>query len=230
MRRICRYDTYTPTRNLVFHDFSKQANGHGDDEWFKRQKTRLRLDAITRTKTVLQLKDGDDSEAAQANLGLYGLGKRRTLKQLNAFAHVDMRNKVGNTGSKCSGHEWVPYDASVSSIENIFSNPNNEDPQPEYPMRTKMVFYQQVEESVPALDLDIAVTTERVLVTSQADSSVKLPSSLHSIENEKVYFPSGTMLFILWLVGLIVWCVVFMSPNPHSAVRPKRKAATYKDV
>jgi hypothetical protein len=228
---ICRYDTYTPTRNAVFHDFGNQANGHGNDEWFKRQKTRLRLQSITRIKTALQLKDGDSSEAAQANMGLYGLGKRRTVKQLTDFANVDLRKRKGNTGSnrKCSGHEWVPYDTSVSSLENLFSNPDNLDSQPEYPRRTKLIFYEQVTESMPALDLDIAATTERLSVTgSHGDSGLRPP--LHSIENDRSSIPSATLLFVLWLFGLIVWCLLFMNPSANSASRPRRKTATYKDV
>jgi hypothetical protein len=58
------------------------------------------------------------------------LGKRRSLKQLNEFANVDLKNKVGNFGDvKCSGHEWVPYDTSISPQENLFNNPDNLDPQ-----------------------------------------------------------------------------------------------------
>jgi hypothetical protein len=231
---MCRYDTYTPTRNAVFHDFGNQANGHGNDEWFKRQKTRLRLTSITRVKTALQLKDGDDSEAGQANLGLYGLGKRRSMKQLNEFANVpnpDKHKRKGNTSAsrKCSGHEWVPYDTSVSSMENLFNNPDNLDSQPEYPLRTKLTYYEQVKESMPALDLDIAATTERLSVTgSHGDSGLRPP--LHSIENDRSSIPSATLLFVLWLFGLIVWCLLFMNPSANSASRPRRKTATYKDV
>jgi hypothetical protein len=228
---IYRYDTYTPTRNVVFHIFDKQANGHGDDEWFKRQKTRLRLLSINRVQTALQLKDGDDSEAAQANLGLYGLGKRRSLKQLNEFANVDLHKRKGNNGLsiKCSGHAWIPYDTSISSMENLFSNPDNLDSQPEYPMRTKLTFYEQVKESMPALDLDIAETTGRLGVTGSS-GDVRLPSAIHSIENERGSLPSATMLFVFWAFGLVVWCLLFMNPSANSAVRPKRKTATYKDV
>jgi hypothetical protein len=228
---ICRYDTYTPTRNAVFHDFGDQANGHGKDEWFQRQKTRLRLIAITRIKTVLQYKDGDSSEAGQANLGLYGLGKRRSMKQLNEFANVpnaDKHKRKGNTSAtrKCSGHEWVPYDTSMSSMEHLFSNPDNLDSQPDYPLRTKLTFYEQMKESTPTLDLDIAETTDRLAATS---SHVDSKRDLHSIENESS-LPSTSMLFILWAFGLIVWCMLFKNPSDNSAVRPRRKTTTYKDV
>jgi hypothetical protein len=188
--------------------------------------------AITRIKTALQFKDGDESEAGQANLGLYGLGKRRTMKQLHDFAHVpnaDLHKRKGLTSGtrECSGHEWVPYDTSVSSMENLFSNPDNLDSQPEYPLRTKLTFYEQVKESTPTLDLDIAETTERLAVTGSHGDSKR---DLHSIENDRGSLPSATMLFVFWAFGLIVWCLLFKNPSANSSVRPRRKTTTYKDV
>lgn len=126
-----RYDVYTPTRNIVFHDYGKQPNGHGDNEWFKRQRDRFRQASLVRAKTLLQLPGGESDANDQANLGLYGLGKRRSLAQLNEFANLDLKNKKGNIlpDLKCSGHEWVPYDETISPQENLFSNPDNLDPQ-----------------------------------------------------------------------------------------------------
>ena len=53
------------------------------------------------------------------------------MKQLNEFATVDLKNKVGNIGAdvQCSGHEWVPYDTNISPQENLYNNPDNLDPQ-----------------------------------------------------------------------------------------------------
>lgn len=130
-----RYDVYTPTRNIVFHDYGKQPNGHGENEWFKRQRDRFRQASIVRAKTMLQLPGGESDANDQANLGLYGLGKRRSLAQLSDFTNMDLKNKKGNAGPdlKCSGHEWVPYvDKKISPQENLFSNPDNLDPQVSY--------------------------------------------------------------------------------------------------
>jgi len=230
-----RYDTYTPTRNVVFHDFEKQSNGHGVDEWFKRQRTRLRQVSIRRVKTALHLKDGEQNEAAQANLGLYGLGKRRSISLLNDFANVDLRRQEGNTGvsPKCSGHEWVPYDKSISPVDNLFDNPDNLDPQPEYPFRTNMIYYEQAEQSLPALNLDLPDTTERLAMVSPttAASAGLRTGPLHSIESEAGSLPSATLMLTFWVFGLIVWYLLFMNPRAAAAARPKsRKQTTYKDV
>ena len=79
----------------------------------------------------MQIPGGESDANDQANLGLYGLGKRRSLKQLDEFATVDLKNKVGNIGAdvQCSGHEWVPYDTNISPQENLYNNPDNLDPQ-----------------------------------------------------------------------------------------------------
>jgi hypothetical protein len=45
---------------------------------------------------MLQIPGGDSSETAQANLGVYGLGKRRTIQQLMDFAGIDLVKKTGN--------------------------------------------------------------------------------------------------------------------------------------
>ena len=125
------YDVYTPTRNIVFHDYGRQANGHGENEWFNHQRDRFRQASIVRAKTILQISGGNLDVNDQANLGLYGLGKRRSLKQLSEFANVDLENKAGNVGAnvQCSGHEWVAYDTTISPQENLYGNPDNLDPQ-----------------------------------------------------------------------------------------------------
>ena len=115
----------------MFHDYGIQANGHGNREWFKHQRDRFRQASIVRAKTILQIPGGEPDANDRANLGLYGLGKRRSLKQLDEFSNVDLKNKVGNVGSdvKCIGHEWVPYDTNISPQENLYNNPDNLDPQ-----------------------------------------------------------------------------------------------------
>lgn len=45
---------------------------------------------------MLQIPGGDSSETAQANLGVYGIGKRRTLQQLMDFVGIDLVKKTGN--------------------------------------------------------------------------------------------------------------------------------------
>jgi hypothetical protein len=90
------YDVYTPTKNIVYHDYSPQADGHDSKEWFKQRRQRLRVESLARIHTMLQIPGGDSSETAQANLGVYGLGKRRTIQQLMDFAGIDLVKKTGN--------------------------------------------------------------------------------------------------------------------------------------
>lgn len=44
----------------------------------------------------MEVKDGDPSDTAKANLGIYGVGKRRTLAQLNDFVGVNLAAGTGN--------------------------------------------------------------------------------------------------------------------------------------
>lgn len=96
LRLSCRYDVYTPTRNVVFHNYQPNPDGHDMNEWFRKRRERLRLQSLNRIKTVLQVKDGDPSDTAKANMGIYGIGKRRTLGQLNEFCGIDLATGAGN--------------------------------------------------------------------------------------------------------------------------------------
>ncbi len=220
------YDTYTPTRNIVFHDYGPQPNGHGNNEWFKRQRDRFRKASIQRVQTALQIEGGETEEKAQANLGIYGLGKRRTLQQFQKFANMDFKTLKGNSGpnQRCSGAQWVPYDASISPVDNLFDNPDNLDPQPEFPLRSEMVFYEQVVLKSP----HAAYNPPR---TEYHPVSVSVP-----VNDTQSSLPSLPVLFILWVLGLVFWCLFCMKPS-NRKTRPKKKksldldeSAAYKDV
>ena len=97
---------YTPTQNIVYHNYQPNPEGHGPQEWMKRRRERLRLESIKRIKSFLQLPEGD-KDLNLANLGIYGLGKRRTLQQFSQFLGVDMVNQIGRPDTvslvkKCS--------------------------------------------------------------------------------------------------------------------------------
>lgn len=224
------YDTYTPTRNYVFHDYGKQENGHGDNEWFKHHRDRFRVMTIERMKTALQMPGGDESAAALANLGLYGVGKRRTVDQLQEFAHISLEHATGNQGSseKCANLRWVPYSATISPIANMLENADNLDPQPEYPLRTAFKYYQQVEEEVaPLLKLDLAEEAEGLQqsLDSFGDGAEPLPEASN--------LPSLPLLLVFWIFGLVVACVMADAPKVQRGARKgrsRRKAAMAKDV
>ena len=220
----CSYDTYTPTRNIVFHEYGLQPNGHGGNEWFKRQRDRFRVASIKRVQTALQIEGGETEEKAQANLGIYGLGKRRSLQQFQEFANMDFKTLKGNSGpnERCSGFHWVPYDANISPVENLFDNPDNLDPQPEFPLRSEMVFYEQV-----------VLKSPHEAYTVAEHHSIPVG---HTYESQSA-LPSLPVLFILWVFGLVIWCVFCMKPSSSRKSGPKKKrsavlsdSSVYKDV
>lgn len=223
---------YTPSRNIVFHDYGIQANGHGENEWFKRQRDRFRQASLVRVKTILQLSGGESGINDQANLGIYGLGTRRTLDQLDDFAGLDLKANKGNTGPelKCTGHVWVPYEGSISPTDNLFSNPDNLDPQPEYPLRTHLIYYQQVTLAQSFVDAEgYAIDADRKLPASDGRGPDGFDAHATS------HLPSSGVLFVFWLIGLLVWYIMYM-PNSYfggnniRGVARKKSSNLFKDV
>lgn len=231
------YDVYTPTRNIVFHDYEPNTDGHGKNEWMKPRFERLRKQSLRRFQTVLQMKNGgeDETDKAQANLGLYGVGKRRTMNQMQQFFGIDLLKQRGNRKhNKCSDHLWVPYDTSISPVENLFNNPDNLDPQPEYPLRTKHIYYNQEVMVAEPLPLD----ADAVRMAAAALEMPEPPSAAATIGKNNDYPHDGnsttgaptTALFFLWIIGLIMWCMVYvvdpMTNTNSSKKRRKKKHPT----
>ena len=79
-------------------------------------------------------------------------------------------------------------------MDNLYSNPDDLDSQPEYPMRTELTFANDYETSIMNQD----VLDEDLLHPS---SSIRKDSVYPSQSREPPY---GT-LFILWIFGLILW-------------------------
>jgi hypothetical protein len=91
------YDVYTPTRNIVFHNYKPNPGGHDASEWFKFH-GRLRKRTLRRIKSLFGLPVQADvpTDTDRANMGIYGIGKRRSLDQLNAFVGMDFASGKGN--------------------------------------------------------------------------------------------------------------------------------------
>jgi hypothetical protein len=217
---------YTPTRNIVFHDYGDQVNGHGRDEWFKHQLDWIRKASIKRVQTALQMEGGETDELDQANLGLYGLGKRRSLKQLQSFVNIDLDTRRGNFGRDiiCAGLNWVPYDASISPTDNLFDHPDNLDPQPVYPLRTELIYYRQMNDESRPMTGDKGGAVRMAAEISGNDSTVFRPSD---------NMPPTSILILLWIFGLFVWYVMFSMPSSSlkpSKSRPARAQNLDKDV
>lgn len=160
-----------------------------------------------------------------ANLGFYGLGKRRSLEELETFTNIHIQSKKGNIGAglQCSGHKWVPYDEAIAPTEHLYSSPDNLEPQPEYPLRTDMVYYEQVEDAFPLI-ADSAIAHSRSLPES---------TLLHGADGFDVAtqsnMPPVSILFLFWVFGLIVWYLMFMAPKggkARSSTRPRKKAVS----
>ena len=118
---------------------------------------------------------------------------------------------------KCANLKFVPYDADISPTDNLYDNPNDLDTQPEYPMRTELKFYEQVEQIIaPPLDFD---TEAEAALGFKADSEATA---------EKYPFPPASTMLTLWFMGLALWCVFFMNSAGKKARR--KKAAGLKNV
>jgi hypothetical protein len=86
------YDVYTPTQNIVYHNYQPNPDGHGTTEWMKARQQRIRDRSLQRIRSFLGLPDGLEGFRLD-NLGIYGIGKRRTLQQLSDFVGVDLEKK-----------------------------------------------------------------------------------------------------------------------------------------
>jgi [Skp1-protein]-hydroxyproline N-acetylglucosaminyltransferase len=86
------YDIFTPTENVVFHDYErKHAARYWDDQptWYAKQQ-----ETVKRVRRVLALDDGEDDKYK------YGLGTKRTIQEYYAFAKIDPKKGVSKSRSK----------------------------------------------------------------------------------------------------------------------------------
>jgi hypothetical protein len=82
------YDVYTPSRNIVYHDYSEPPHSM---EWLRPRFQRAGMASIERIKSFLHIDNPDTTESDLANLGIYGLGKRRSLAQLQDFVGFNLQ-------------------------------------------------------------------------------------------------------------------------------------------
>jgi hypothetical protein len=117
---------------------------------------------------------------------------------------------------KCANLKFVPYDAQISPADNLYDNPNDLDTQPEFPLRTDLIYYKQVEQVIePPLSFELS--------PEQSGTGREL-----TVTGEKYPFPPASTMLTLWFMGLALWCVFFMN---SSGKRPRRiKGGGIKDV
>jgi Glycosyltransferase (GlcNAc) len=222
-RALFRYDVYTPTRNVVFHDYVANPTIENSYEWYKPRRERFRKAAITRVKQMLHMPTPESSTVLVnlSNLGIYGLGKRRSLAQLEEFAQVNLKLGRAVAAGNCANLDYVPYDASISPIQNLFAAPDDLDPQPEFPLRTNLIY--------PYDETVVMPRTTSVVPGLKAHDIVLLDNKKQSFAGVSTttatepYTPSSPLLVIvLWIVGLIIWCAVFGRPCFANGSRPPK--------
>lgn len=77
-------------------------------EWLQPRFGRFRTLSLRRIRTFLELPDGIE-DFNRANLGIYGLGKRRTLKQLADFVQIDMETQRDRPDSVRDAILWRKF-------------------------------------------------------------------------------------------------------------------------
>ena len=106
-------------------------------------------------------------------------------------------------------------------MENMYAKADDLDPQPEFPLRTELTFYEQIEQ--PASNLDVVMNRDSIPAVGQQQAE---PSNETPV----------LTLFSLWIFGLIVWCVVFVNQGGAGGIRkPKKRSKVggssgYKNV
>jgi hypothetical protein len=108
--------------------------------------------------------------------------------------------------------KYVSYDPNISPTDNLYDNPNDLDTQPEFPMRSELKYYEQVEQIIePPVNFDF-------------------PESANSVVTpiEQSPFPAASTMFSLWFMGLALWCVYFMNSGNRASRR--MKSSGFKNV
>mmetsp|Transcript_9181 Transcript_9181/g.8941 ORF Transcript_9181/g.8941 Transcript_9181/m.8941 type:complete len:552 (-) Transcript_9181:79-1734(-) len=220
------YDVYTPTQNIVYTKKEGQPN-EMQNEWltkWKKRKDRLLAKSLLRIRSYLEIL-GEESGVRLDNMGIYGLGKRRTLKQLNEFVGIELNTEQSRSELlPCGNFRWVPYNSIISPIENLYSNPDDLQPQPIYPLRTDLTFANKYE-----FNTDTDVSEGDILNNlSVPHSSLKMSSPSQTRGDNIPY----STLFIAWLFGLVLWCYVHVVLTKNVSgirIKSRRGKNSYKN-
>ncbi|KAL3810880.1 hypothetical protein ACHAXA_003402 [Cyclostephanos tholiformis] len=154
---------------------------------------------------------GERIETARANLGIYGLGKRRTLDQLLNFAGIalpggssaEYPSGHGNEGRGCGDPGWVPYDGSVSPRANLYDSTGRADdldPEPIFPLRT-LPDATGGQYDHPFANGN-AAWGDMIKTRSVDDMNTDNGDAISSVPY--------SMILLLWIAGLCVWYGMFV--------------------
>lgn len=197
------YDVYLPTRNIVYHQYGQYPPNINPMEWTSgwTEPEHDRALSQQRIKTLLQLFGANsENKALQANFGLFGLGRRRTLKQLEDFvgfqlaaSHTGDRDAVNNP-SKCDQLQWIPYDWTIQASENLYEDADDLDPQPEFPLRTIS------KKQASATSQDAALNKIIGDVTNEITIAIEGHAVDSTLDGDDIFW-----IIPLWLLGLFLW-------------------------
>lgn len=104
------YDTYTPHRSIVYHDYTHGPQTKRANAWSRKHRELKR--SHDRLRTLLGDPDAHikrDTPEAKEMLGRWDLGEKRSLNQLIAFTGVDTRNSKIDFDN-CGKLQWVPFE------------------------------------------------------------------------------------------------------------------------
>lgn len=229
---------YTPSENIVYSESITlhplhQVTGHGNNgerKWppndSERHNSHIRMKVLLGIHHGIGSSDasslgggtsiGGKISTARANLGIYGLGKRRTMDQLLEFTGValpttETSNKHGNDGHACANLVWLPYDSSISPRANLFDGTgkaNDLELDPIFPLRT-----------LPD------ATGGQYDHPFLGNAAWKGPGpSSHGSANTSSNVPYS-LAFLLWIGGLYVWYAMFLGNVTNRKRASKSKSS-----
>jgi hypothetical protein len=109
------YDSYTPKRNIVFHNYTAVPHFWTQDQTPEEAKRREveHLTAVGRLRTLFQQ---EGAPTPPVDLGRYGLGTCRTYDEFAAFSGLDPRIMKATEGDFCGDLNWVNYHEDTCDI------------------------------------------------------------------------------------------------------------------
>ncbi|CAM9815553.1 unnamed protein product [Pylaiella littoralis] len=117
------YDTYTPDKSLVGHDYNGVKDGPKPSSWLENDMVIGAKDlAYKRMFTLFGMPGKVDTPEMWESIGRYGLGKKRTLEQYQQFIGVNLTTLEIVT-SKCGSLRYVPFEESWPPTENNLAGP-----------------------------------------------------------------------------------------------------------
>jgi Glycosyltransferase (GlcNAc) len=121
--RVCRYDIFTPTENLIFHHYEREKgksvySDHDELWWSEEQAT------LVKVRFMLGLSHQPPNETLAASMQTHGLGTARSLQQYYQFAGMDPARNISHAAAKfCGPENGMPPTACLKGISQPIIEP-----------------------------------------------------------------------------------------------------------